>query len=113
MICPTHKREMPWRQTQYGKRFYCEEPGCQMVAWVNREGRASTPADAELRNLRHRCHQCFDPGWAQRARWGNRRKAYQWLQRFMGMTEEQAHIGLFDKEQCRRLIAELTQEQPA
>ncbi len=107
MICPTHNCEMPWRQTQYGKRFHCEEPGCTVVGW---DGPTSTPADLETRQLRHRVHLAFDPLWKTRARWRSRNNAYRWLRKFTKLPEHLCHIGMFNKDQCNRVLAELERD---
>ena len=56
-------------------------------------------ANAELRELRKLCHARFDVRW----KYGkvSRSKAYQQLADMMGLTRETAHIGMFDKEQCK------------
>lgn len=108
MICPTHQTPLSATVTRYGLRRQCDEPGCTVACW---DGKTSTPADAETRSLRHACHEAFDPLWKTKTRWRSRRAAYAWLQRFMGLSEGEAHIGMFDAGQCRQLLAEVTGDQ--
>jgi hypothetical protein len=106
MKCPTHGTDLLCKPTRYGLRHGCPVAGCTVVCW---DGRTSTPADLPTRNLRHACHEAFDPLWRNRTRWQSRGAAYVWLRGFMGLTRETAHIGMFDSDQCRKLLAELLQ----
>lgn len=81
-----------------------EDSSVRLVCWG---GRTSTPADCETRRLRNRCHELFDPLWKDRTRFKSRGGAYRWLRRFMRLSCEQNHIGMFTATQCRMLIAEL------
>lgn len=60
--------------------------------------------NAETRALRGLCHKHFDAGWRDGSRWASRDVAYAWLQKNMGLSEDKAHISLFDKQQCLRLL---------
>src|SRR4051812_46004608 len=99
MKCPTHGIPMICSPTQFGQRWQCSEPGCTIACWG---GRTSTPADYETRQLRNECHREFDPLWKQQTRWTDRRTAYLWLQRIMGLDADAGHIGMFDADQCRK-----------
>jgi hypothetical protein len=70
------------------------------------EGSTSTPADAETRELRKRCHAAFDPLWRSRRpdRW-LRSDLYGALASRLGLRVEDTHFGMFDAEQCRRALA--------
>ena len=60
-------------------------------------------ANAELRLAKQRAHAAFDPLW-QYGGPMTRRKAYQWLQRALGLSASECHIGMFDVAQCRRVV---------
>ncbi len=105
--CPVHQAVLIAKDTQYGTRYNCPHLSCTVACW---SGSTSTPADAETRDLRHQCHQLFDPLWKSRTRFESRGLAYRWLRQVMGLTYETAHIGMFDKGQCERLL-ELLREQ--
>jgi len=55
--------------------------------------------------LRMTCHALFDQLWRGDGRRMSRKSAYKYMQAQMGMTADEAHIGKFDAEQCRRLIS--------
>jgi len=67
-----------------------------------------TPANSELRALRHRAHEAFDPLW----KWGSfsRSNAYQWLSKRLGIDVQDCHIGQFGPETCRKVIAACFEE---
>jgi len=81
--------------TKYGKRYDCPIASCTVMCWG---GETSTPADYETRQLRKECHGLFDALPMRKA------SRYKWLAEKMNLEPGQAHIGMFDKEQCMRLI---------
>lgn len=87
----------------YGMIYHC--PDCK--AWVGVHKGTKTPlgrlADAKLRYYKKAAHAAFDPIW--RGRKTSRRRAYHWLSLQMGLPEEKTHIGMFDVEQCKQVIA--------
>jgi hypothetical protein len=60
------------------------------------------PASKEVKQLRIAAHDAFDRLWKTK-RMG-RREAYRWMQKTMGMSSEEAHIGRFDAEKCQQLV---------
>lgn len=66
------------------------------------------PADAATRAARAATHELFDQLWKTGAM--SRRAAYGWLRTVMFLTTEQAHIAMFTREQCDRLIALLEEK---
>ncbi len=87
------------------RRFWsCSKwPDCECCHGAHPDGKPfGVPADDETKKLRIAAHEVFDQLWKSR---GMRRgDAYRCMQRMMGMTEDQAHIGMFNADQCRRLI---------
>jgi hypothetical protein len=66
-------------------------------------------ANKELRELRKTCHKLFDAQWKGKPNEKMaRRKRYVWLQEFTKLPDELAHIGMFNIEQCKALINELS-----
>jgi hypothetical protein len=61
-----------------------------------------TLANAVLRSARTSAHAVFDPLW-QSGRM-RRTEAYVWLADQLGVPFEQAHISMFDVNQCMRLM---------
>jgi hypothetical protein len=98
----------PHRHCLWGKMFWRCEP-CK--AWVGCHPGTITPlgtlANAELRHMRNRAHEAFDPIWdsGQLAR----TQAYHWLANRMGMRKEDVRIGQFNLAQCQRVIDECSQ----
>lgn len=92
----------PHRKDLFTKKFYiCES--CQAWVGTHRDG---TPlgrlANKELRLLKKKAHDSFDPLWRYGAK--NRQQAYRWLAKEMNLSREQCHIGMFNEEQCKKVI---------
>ena len=108
MKCQVHGVDLATSFTKYGTRHGCPVDGCTVVCW---DGKTSRPADFETRQLRQCCHIHFDPLWigdnGATPRFKSRKEAYRWLLEFMGTTKHATHIGCFDAEQCRKLLAEI------
>jgi len=59
-------------------------------------------ADNRTRAARKQAHSAFDHLWKSK---GIRRTdAYRWMQKVIGLTSEQAHIGIMSREQCETLL---------
>ena len=61
-------------------------------------------ADKELRHWKRVAHASFDPIWQLGRFRGKRSAAYSWLAEQMGLPEEEAHIGMFDIAQCKKVV---------
>lgn len=101
-VCGVHKRSLVAKATKFGTVFECRAEGCTVMCW---EGGTSTPADERTRDARKSAHAVFDPLWRRKIKFASRNKAYKWLAAVMGVPAGRAHIGMFDLEQCRRLIS--------
>lgn len=93
----------PYRRDLYDRQFYhCLE--CS--AWVGTHKGTTTPlgrlANAELRQAKIAAHDAFDAKW-RRLGW-QRGAAYRWLSHALGIRREDCHIGMFNVEQCRRVV---------
>ncbi|MFJ7407143.1 MULTISPECIES: zinc-finger-containing protein [unclassified Lysinibacillus] len=115
MICPYCQEQAEFISSKdfYGTDYRTNLYVCRPCdARVGTHGRGKTPlgtmANAELRELRKLCHARFDVRW----KYGkvSRSKAYQQLADMMGLTRELAHIGMFDKEQCKKLLSLIPKE---
>lgn len=62
-------------------------------------------ANAELREWKKRAHEAFDPLWKYGRFRGYRDAAYSWLAKRMGLPVEETHIGMFDIDQCKRVVS--------
>lgn len=74
-------------------------------AWVgtHKNSREHKPlgrlANAELRRAKMQAHAAFDPWWKSGRM--TRHEAYRLLAEKMGLEPKDAHIGMFDVEQCK------------
>lgn len=87
----------------HAKHFwYCQKDdayvGCHRDSYVPL-GRL---ANAELREMKKRAHQAFDPLWKRQIM--GRSEAYAWLSKAMGIPAVHTHIGMFDEKQCQTCI---------
>ena len=62
-------------------------------------------ADSALRLWKRQAHDAFDPLWKYGRFRGRRNAAYAWLAEKMGLPIEETHIGMFDVQQCKQVIA--------
>ncbi len=69
------------------------------------------PADKATKQARMQAHAWFDALW-QSGRM-TRRAAYRVMQRLMDMTEEEAHIARFTRDQCLLLMVRLANSEHA
>lgn len=88
----------------HDKKYYLCAP-CK--AWVGCHPDSDTPlgtlADAYLRAARSEAHKAFDTIWRQSVM--SRTQAYAWLSKEMNVPPAKCHIGMFDMDQCRRVVA--------
>lgn len=61
-----------------------------------------TLANKELRILRIKVHELFDPMWKKGKR--SRTQAYVWLSHKLRISPEKCHVGMFNKELCIQAI---------
>jgi ssDNA-binding Zn-finger/Zn-ribbon topoisomerase 1 len=88
---------------KYGQHFYgCENyPECKGSHSAHPDGNPTgVPGDKVTRTCRSECHALFDPLWKQGLL--ARRNAYRLLAKLVGLSTEDAHIGLFTIEQCTK-----------
>ena len=67
-------------------------------------------ANSELRNWKKAAHAAFDPLWKYGPYRGRRNEAYRWLSEKMGTPIEFTHIGMFDVDQCRKVVRIMREE---
>lgn len=75
-------------------------------AWVGCHPGGTQPlgrlANGELRKLKMAAHDAFDPLWKDGPM--KRKEAYGWLSKKLGIPVEETHIGMFDADQCRKVV---------
>jgi hypothetical protein len=59
-------------------------------------------ANAELRKAKMAAHAVFDPLWKSGRM--SRKEAYSMLSEKMSIPKDQAHIGMFDVDQCKAVV---------
>ncbi len=117
VICPycNNKAELvsgekiyPHRKDLYWLNFYLCEP-CDAYVGTHKKGfnqngtkPLGTLANEELRSIRSVAHKHFDPLWKSGK--VNRTHAYQLLSEHMGTKYNKTHIGMFDYEQCEKVL---------
>lgn len=124
LTCPYCNSKAEFWQSSvqlYGKDYgpiYCCYP-CK--AWVGCHKGTQIPlgriANKELREWKKRAHAAFDPLWKRRFILGKfnegpsyskskaRNAGYGWLAKQLGIKRRDCHIGLFDVEQCQKVVA--------
>src|SRR5690349_3681181 len=113
MICPYCNRQAwlvagsfiyPHRSDLHEKQFYLCRP-CD--AYVGCHFGTTQPlgrlANAELRQAKIEAHAAFDRLWRGSSS-RTRSHAYKWLAGKLGIAWKDCHIGMFDVEQCRRVV---------
>jgi len=99
MVCPTHDIKLLAKSTQYGMRYDCPHEGCDVMCWA---GKTSTPANQATRDARKVAHAHFDVLW--KSGQYKRGTLYKQLAEHFGITQEKCHIGMFNIDQCRKVL---------
>lgn len=96
----------------YGMIWACLP--CDAWVGVHKDSNKNIPlgrlANAELREWKKAAHRWFDPLWQRKMQKEGirkmvaRGKAYKWLAKEMGIERADCHIGMFDVEQCKKVV---------
>jgi len=99
----------------YGMIYLCRACNAWVGVHAGTDKALGRLAKAELRQLKMLAHRCFDPIAVEGLindfyhlhipGMNTREKAYWWLAGEMGIKPEYCHIGMFDEEECKRVIA--------
>lgn len=113
MKCPYCGEEVILRKSNYvynnnkylGYMWVCADfPKCD--SYVGCHPNTTRPlgviADRNLRRLKTLAHRSFDPIWKGGDM--NRRQAYTWLSKQLGIETKDCHIGMFNENLCKRTI---------
>jgi len=102
--CPECGETMVLRESKFGLFYGCSAfPKCKAAHGAHKDGKPlGIPADKMTKKARMDAHEVFDQLW--KGKHMARGEAYQWMQEAMEMTEEEAHIGRFDADQCEELV---------
>ena len=97
-----------YRGRSYGKVYLCSNyPTCDAYCGVHKgtDVPLGRLANAELREWKKRAHAAFDPLWKTGGI--SRKRAYAIASDIMGKPVDETHIGMFDVQECKDLIAGL------
>lgn len=98
----------------YGPAWICPDfPRCD--AYVGCHPGTKAPlgrlANKELREAKKNAHSAFDPLW--RSKKMTRSEAYKWLAEALGIEQAKCHIGMFDVEQCEKVVCAVIERESA
>lgn len=87
----------------YGFIYLCRL--CDAYVGVHKKSKSplGTLANKEDRYWRKKAHIAFDPLWNTGDKM-KRSDAYKWLASQMGLTIDECHIAMFDKDMCQKAI---------
>lgn len=105
----TSNSEIYGREYGNGKCYLCRN--CRAFVGVHTGTiiPLGTLANDELRKWRNKAHFYFDQLWKGETRQDTRYNIYGWLAKKMNLSREKTHIGMFEVEQCKKVI-ELAKE---
>lgn len=124
VICPYCGRQAEYADSatfygkSYGKMYICRPCAATVGVHSGTTKPLGTLAKKELRALRIKAHRTFDALWMSKVgtqeEWEGRKKrltksaargwGYAWLAQKLGVEKTKCHIGLFDKETCRKVL---------
>lgn len=87
----------------YGKIYYCARCGAWVSCYKNSDRPSGRLADAELRKCRKIAYAALRD--FRRNSRKDKKQARKWLSKRLHIPCAETRIGLFDVEQCRRMIA--------
>lgn len=95
--------------SSYGMIYLCKP--CDAYCGVHKgtDVALGRLANETLRSLKKQAHSFFDGLWKRKMKTGfrkghSRSKAYRWLSEQMSLPAELTHIGMFDEDQCKKVI---------
>ena len=100
----TSNAEIYGKEYGTGKCYLCRNCRAFVGVHPGTDTPLGTLANEELRKWRKEAHFWFDRIWKKPTRITTRYNAYGYLARKMGLPREETHIGMFEKEQCKKVI---------
>lgn len=96
---------MRLKSGKFGLFWGCDGyPKCEATHGAHPDGTPlGIPADRVTKQERIAAHLIFDQLWMGPLATMTRTQAYHWMQKAMGKSVQEAHIGRFDVGECRRL----------
>jgi len=100
----------PWHD--YGKLWLCRH--CWAYTGTHSNSKRHVPkgrlANKELREWKIKAHAAFDPLWNRKiskegcSKSQARKAGYKWLAEKVGVELKKCHIGIFDVDQCMKVV---------
>lgn len=100
----TSNAEIYGREYGEGRCYLCRNCRAFVGVHPGTDTPLGTLANEELRRYRKAAHFWFDKIWKSPTRITTRDKAYKWLSKELGLPKEETHIGMFEKEQCEKVM---------
>lgn len=100
----TSNAEIYGKEYGTGKCYLCRNCRAFVGVHPGTDTPLGTLANAELREWRKEAHFWFDRIWKKPTRITTRYNAYGYLAKKMGLPREETHIGMFEIEQCKKVI---------
>jgi len=101
--------------SSYGMVYFCRDCSAWVGVHKGTQKSLGRLANSELRKAKNKAHTYFDPItkdglinrlWVQYiSGMSNRNKAYWWLSKKMKIKKDYCHIGMFDLEQCAKVVS--------
>jgi len=114
VICPYcgHEAKLIDSKQVYGKSYGNMYMCWDCDAYVGTHKGTTKPlgrlANKDLRHWKVQAHAAFDPLWKSKRM--SRSDAYDLLSNKLGMKRSECHIGMFDVDTCKRVIAVLNND---
>lgn len=101
IVYPEKLNEVP-RPKYLDKMFYqcSNDPNHYVGTYKDNLTSLGRVANTELRRLKNKGHNTFDPLWKSKTQFKTQKDAYQWLSEKMELPLEYTHLGMFTNEQC-------------
>lgn len=91
----------------YGMIYLCRKCNAYVGVHKDTDEPLGKLANAELRKWKMAAHDSFDLLWRNECApfYRKRKEAYKWLSEQLGLPKDQTHIGMFDIDKCKQVIA--------
>lgn len=100
----TSNAEIYGKEYGTGKCYLCRNCRAFVGVHPGTDTPLGTLANEELREWRKEAHFWFDRIWKKPTKITTRYNAYGYLAKKMGLPREETHIGMFEIEQCKKVI---------
>ncbi len=108
--CASRRVRLTHNSVLYGRNYgawpliwFCDDCNAATGCHAETDIPLGVMATKETRQARKLAHEEFDPIWREK-RILSRYKAYEWLAGRLGIPVADCHIGLFNIEQCHKVI---------